>query len=186
MVLSIILVKNVITNFKLLPMKNRIIYLMAIIMIMVSCNSNKKESNQINENNGDFAMLQDSESYDLLQTKCYACHNPNSNSHDDIIAPPMSAIKQRYSRLYDTKEDFVKAVTDWALNPVEENAIMRGAVMQFNTMPKQVFDKDELQKIATYIFENELVQPEWCEDHEGQMHRGMGRGRGRGMGNGRG
>ncbi len=155
-------------------------------MLMVSCNSNKKELNQINENNDKFVMLQNSEGYDLLKTKCYACHNPNSASHDVIIAPPMSAIKKRYSRLYNSKEEFVSAVTDWALNPLEENAIMRGAVMQFKTMPKQVFDKEELQKIATYMFENELEQPEWCEDHERNMHKGRGRGNGRGMGNGRG
>jgi len=164
-------------------MKTRIIYLMVIAMLMVSCNSNKKESSQINENNDKFVILQNSEGYDLLKTKCYACHNPNSASQDVIIAPPMSAIKKRYSRLYNSKEEFVNAVTDWAMNPVEENAIMRGAVMQFKTMPKQVFDKEELQKIATYMFENELEQPEWCEDHEGQMHRG--RGNGRGMGNGK-
>lgn len=167
-------------------MKNRIIYLLVITVIMVSCNSNKKELSTINENNGEFAMLQNSEGYELLKAKCYVCHNPNSVSHEAIIAPPMSAIKKRYSRLYHTKEEFVREVTDWALNPVEENAIMRGAVMQFNTMPKQIFDKEELQKIATYMFENELEQPAWCEDHEGQMHRGRGRGNGRGMGKGQG
>ena len=159
---------------------------MVIAIIMVSCNSDKKELSRLNENNDEFAMLQNSEGYDLLKAKCYVCHNPNSTSQEAIIAPPMSAIKKRYSRLYNTKEEFVHEVTDWALNPVDENAIMRGAVEQFNTMPKQVFDKEELQKIATYMFENELEQPEWCEDHEEQMHRGRGRGNGRGTGNGRG
>ena len=167
-------------------MKNKIIYLLVFSLILVSCNSKKKEVHQIIENSEKITMLQNSEGYDLLKTKCYACHNPNSASHEAIIAPPMSAIKKRYSRLYNTKEEFVREITDWALNPVEENAIMRGAVMQFNTMPKQVFDKEELQKIATYMFENELEQPAWCENHEGQMHRGRGRGRGRGMRNGRG
>ena len=156
-----------------------------IALIMVSCNSNKKESTQFNENNDDFAMIQGSEGYDLLKTKCYACHNPNTVSHDAVIAPPMAAIKKRYSRLYDSKEEFVNAVTDWAMNPIEENAIMRGAVMQFNVMPKQVFVKEELQKIAEFMFENELEKPEWFENHERGMHRGGG-GNGRGMRNGRG
>lgn len=165
-------------------MKNKIIYLLVFSLFMVSCTSKKKEINQIMENSEKITMLQNSEGYDLLKTQCYACHNPNTASQDDVIAPPMAAIKKRYSRLYDNKEEFVNAVTDWAMNPEKENAIMRGAVMQFNVMPKQVFNKSELQKIANYMFENKLEQPVWFENHERGMHRG-GRGNGREMGNGK-
>lgn len=187
MVLSIIPVKSVITSLNSINMKSKIIYVLMVALIVVSCNSNKKESIQVNENSEKFVMLQNSEGYDLLKTKCYACHNPNTVSHDAVIAPPMAAIKKRYSRMYDSKEEFVNAVTDWAMNPLEENAIMRGAVMQFKVMPKQVFDKEELQKIANYMYENELEKPEWFEAHEKEMHgNGKGRGKGNGRGNGRG
>ena len=47
------------------------------------------------------------EVYNTLNTKCYICHSINSVSHDVIIAPPMAAVKWRYSRSYRTKKSFV-------------------------------------------------------------------------------
>ncbi len=160
-------------------MKYYIIYLFFLSFLFISCSENKKELIQISENRSNIVEFnQESEAYVLLITQCYACHSVNSSSHDEIIAPPMAAIKKRYSRLYSNKEDFVNAVSKWAMNPEKENAIMRGAVMQFNVMPKQVFKEEELKKIAEYIYDNELEVPAWFEEHEKEMHGGNGRGMG--------
>jgi hypothetical protein len=52
---------------------------------------------------------------------------------------------------------------------------MRGAVKQFNVMPKQIFKKEDLEKIALYIYENELEVPDWFMAHEKEMHGNGGR-----------
>ncbi len=74
-----------------------------------------------------------------------------TQSHNNIIAPPMEAVKRRYKISYKTKEEFVDAITNCALNPIEQNALMSGTIHQFNVMPKQPFNKDEIIKIAEYV-----------------------------------
>jgi len=157
-------------------MKNNIIYLFVVGLLLVSCNESKKELSQVVENKLDTGEYnQNDDAYILLKNQCYACHSVNSASHDEIIAPPMVAVKRRYSRMYDNKEEFVEAISKWALNPEKENAIMRGAVAQFDIMPKQVFKEEELKKIATYIYDNELEEPDWFKAHEKEMHGGKGK-----------
>ncbi|MDD2985338.1 c-type cytochrome [Flavobacterium sp.] len=116
----------------------------------------------------------------LMKQNCYACHSVTTKSHDDIIAPPMIAVKRRYLKEYDSKEDFVKAFVDYASDPKAENALMFGAVDKFKVMPKQSFAKDDLTKIAVYVFDNEIETPEWFEDHLQQNHK-----KGKGMGKGK-
>ncbi len=152
-------------------MKNNAIILVAAMLLLVSCNQDKKNLTQLNKNVLINQNNTESEAYQLLSTQCYICHSINSTSHDALIAPPMVAVKKRYSRLYNTKDEFVNAYSKWALNPNKEDAIMFGAVTQFNVMPKQNFKEEDIRKIATYIFENELEQPAWFEEHQKEMQR---------------
>ena len=158
-------------------MIKHLILLLLISGLFFSCNEKKKDLTRLDSDNPVKQSNIESEGYELMKTQCYICHSVSSASHDDIIAPPMAAVKMRYSRSYRTKESFVEAVSTWALDPKPENAIMRGAVNQFNVMPKQVFKKEDLEKIALYMYENELEVPEWFAEHEKEMH-----GQGRGMG----
>ena len=157
-------------------MKNRIIYLVLTVLLFVSCDQTKKEISQLSKNVTDNSFSQESDTYAMLNTQCYICHSITAVSHDALIAPPMVAVKKRYLRIYNTKEEFVNAFAKWALDPNEDDAIMRGAVSQFNVMPKQIFKEEDIRKIATYIFENELERPKWFEEHEKEMHGGNGRG----------
>ena len=83
----------------------------------------------------------------------------------------------------DSRQDFIEAIVNWAKNPKEENALMFGAVQQFKVMPKQKFYEDDLEKIAAYIYDNEIEQPEWFASHFKEQHggKGMGKRRRRGM-----
>ncbi len=157
-------------------------------MIFTSCNK-QKSSEDFNKNIASTIESNDAEALKLFQQKCYACHSVATKSHDEIIAPPMIAVKKRYSMQYDNKEDFVNAVVAYASDPKAENALMIGAVNQFKAMPKQAFSEDDLKKIATYIYENKIETPEWFEEHFQQNHKngqGMGQGMGKGMGRGMG
>ena len=161
----------------------RISLVISIVFLLVSCKQSKEITSTININTSikeDVAIVVLDEAYTLMKNNCYACHNPNSISHDSIIAPPFAAIKQRYNMQYNNKEEFVNAITDWALNPNEETALMRGAVREFKVMPKLFLPKNKLEKIATYMYENNVEQPEWFEDHFNKKHgQGMGMGKGR-------
>lgn len=163
------------------------ISLIITFAILTSCsnnNNNNKSKTVIAEK---LESSADNESIKLLQQHCYACHSVISKSHDEIIAPPMVAVKRRYLRSYVNKNEFVEAMTNWVLDPKEEDALMFGAVQNFNVMPKQPINKEEIIKIATYIFDNELEKPSWFQQHFNEEHpNGIGNGNGNGMGKGQG
>lgn len=162
-------------------MKPIILMQSIILFFFIGCNE-KKQDTSVKIAEANISAQIQSDGYTLLKNNCYACHSVTTKSHEEIIAPPMIAIKRRYKMNYNTKEEFVNAITNWALNPTKEHALMRGAVMQFNVMPKQPFIKDDLIKIADYMYDNELEKPEWFQNHFNEQHpNGMGKGMGRGM-----
>jgi len=178
-------------------MKNKNLKIISLVITVLSlffigCDEKKQRTDLISIDDIDTSQIQ-SEGYILLKNNCYVCHSVTSKSHDEIIAPPMIAIKRRYKMSYGSKDEFIIAVSEWALNPTKENSLMRGAVMQFNVMPKHAFNKEDIEKIAEYIYDNELEKPEWFEQHfydehpKGMgkgMEKGMEKGMGKGMGNG--
>ncbi|WP_411895618.1 c-type cytochrome [Winogradskyella sp. A2] len=109
----------------------------------------------------------------LMETNCYVCHSPTL-SHDERIGPPMIAVKKHYLRKTTTKEEFKKAIQDWIDNPNENDARMRGAVRRFGVMPKQTFSEETIEQIADYMFDYDIEQPEWFEEHfKNNKKRGM-------------
>lgn len=167
--------------------------LILLAVIVFSCDTSKKQlvvsENKVAQSIDD--TLVENKGLLLLQQKCYACHSITSKSHDEIIAPPMVAVKRRYKMSYTTEDEFVNAVTNWVLHPKEENALMRGAIANFNVMHQQPFNSEEIISIATYMYQNELEKPIWFqkhfnEEHPNGMGNGNGNGKGKGMGRGKG
>lgn len=106
-----------------------------------------------------------------IETSCYICHNPNSTSHDNILAPPLAGIKRHYLRVSDGRSDFINRMTNYIMNPNEEDALMKGPIKRFGVMPKTALNENEVREIVTYIHDNEIPAPEWFEDH----HKNRGR-----------
>lgn len=79
-----------------------------------------------------------------------------------MMAPPFAHIKKKYSKVYSSEEAFVKAITDFTLKPTKEKALMFGALKQFNVMPNLNYGEDEVKQIATYIYNSNFPEPEWC------------------------
>jgi len=107
----------------------------------------------------------------LVTNNCYSCHSPSSTSHDEIIAPPMIAVKTRYLKEYNSEKDFVDAIVSYEKNPSKLKALMKGAVSKFGVMPKQNFSNRDLQKIAKYIYTNTINEPEWFKSHFKNEHK---------------
>ena len=166
-------------------MKNSLIFLV-ILIALTSCNKSKEVKNtekatvvdNLNNPNIIESKQEKSEAYTLFKNSCYACHSVTSKSHDEIIAPPMVAVKKRYLMNYPEKEDFVSAMVDFTKNPTEEKALMFGAVQQFRVMTNLNFNKEDLEKISEYIYDNEIEKPDWFDAHFKEEHGGkMGKGR---------
>jgi len=147
-----------------------VICLVFSLMLFLSCDGKKENASEVKDGQYKVMSSESSEGYELLKNRCYACHSPISSSHDVIIAPPMAAVKLRYSRSYDNKDEFVEAMVSMTMNPAKEKVLMRGAVDKFQLMPKQAFKEEDMVKVATYIYENKLEEPTWFAAHEKEMH----------------
>lgn len=109
--------------------------------------------------------MQSEEGLFLLKKNCYSCHNPNTTSHEEIIAPPMQGIKEHYLRAYPSRGAFSAAMESFVGNPIEEKALMKGPVKRFGLMPKPAVSEEDLQKIIAYIQDNNLETPIWWGEH---------------------
>lgn len=148
-----------------------VVYGLSLLLLTVSCTPTKPKSAEPLNAETNKVSAQEAEGYELAKLQCYACHNPNSPSHDEIIAPPLAAVKMRYGMQYKTEDEFVDAMVEWVMDPQESKALMRGAVVKFKTMPKQLFKEEEIKKIAMYIYNSKLEEPEWFAAHEKEMHK---------------
>ena len=119
-----------------------------------------------------------SEAEKLYTGKCMICHGVGT-SEETAIAPPMASVKRRYLRDYSSKEDFVNALVDFSENPTGEKAMMYNALNKFNVMPNLAFKKEELVKIAAFIYDEEIEMPEWHENQGEGGRNNSGRNRGR-------
>lgn len=102
----------------------------------------------------------------LLQKHCYVCHNPNSDSHDSMLAPPLAGIKKHYAKAYPDQGQFAKAMIEFVKNPTTEKSLMKGPVKRFGLMPKPTASDQEIKQIVTYIQNFELAKPKWFDEHE--------------------
>jgi mono/diheme cytochrome c family protein len=172
-------------------MKNAIV-LLGLSIGLISCNQSTKQEapdTYQDKSNKDIAQndaINSEDGYALMKENCYVCHNPEAVSHDAIIAPPFKAVKMHYINNYDSKESFVTAMVNWVQKPSEENALMKGAVDKFKVMPPLPLETSEIEKIASYIYENDVEEPVWMNDHMKEMQgSGMMNGKGKGMGKGK-
>lgn len=160
--------------------------ILSSLFFLAGCNNpidKKYEASIPSSENNRYSINNEHAGKKLMETNCYACHNPTT-SEADRIGPPLIAIKKHYISGNTTKEDFTNALLEWTKQPSEEKSKMPGAVNRFKVMPYQLFPEETIRTIADYIYDYKIDQPEWFEEHFQTGHgRGMqsGKGMGRGM-----
>jgi|SRR5690554_1318424 len=182
-------------NNLLEKLKHRQMKTISIIVLLgtlIACNTQEKKSySGINTSDENLALaVQEHPGKLLMQNNCYVCHNPKT-SEDRMIAPPMVAIKMHYLSEETSKEQFIEDFVSFVKNPTNEASKMPGAVKKFGLMPYQFYPENTIRQIAEYVFENEIEEPEWFEEHYSKMHgdrtkrkRNRGAGMGRNQGDG--
>lgn len=149
------------------------VFLVVTLVFLFSCKNPKKNIQNTPtpvEKTAKTQIKKSKKGYKLMTSYCYSCHSPNTTSHNEIIAPPMIAVKTRYKKQYESKKEFVNAITNWVQNADKENALMLGAVNKFNVMPKLPFPTKQLEEISGYIYNNEIEKPKWFDEHVKEKH----------------
>ncbi len=160
------------------------------VLLVSACNNkNTSEYLAISENGETIStqIIQEHPGKKLMENNYYVCHNPKT-SEERMMAPPMIAVKMHYISEDTSKEEFINTMVEWSKKPSEEKSKMPGVVKKFGLMPYQFFPEKTIQEIADYMFDNELEEPVWFEEHYKKMHgnrpkmkdkNGMGKGMGK-------
>lgn len=119
----------------------------AVPFLLFSCSGEVTPSSEVQETSN---ALNGKE---LMEKNCYICHNTQGT--ENMLAPPMSRVRDHYLDDDTTKDEFVTAIVEWCKNPTEEASLMPGARRKFGLMPKQVFDSKEVEAIANYLFDED-------------------------------
>ena len=113
----------------------------------------------------------------LFDTKCAACHSKTRPADmDKVLAPALMGVMRHMKMTYPNKDEAVKFMVDYILEPTKEKAIcMPQKIERFGLMPSQKGNvtEAELVKITSWMFDN--FPP--------ANFRGMGQGNRKGQGN---
>ncbi|MDO5981233.1 c-type cytochrome [Flavivirga spongiicola] len=150
-----------------------LIFLIGFIFIFTSC-KNSKDENKKTLTESYSKTHQEHPGKKLMEMHCYLCHDA-TRTEDERLGPPMIAIKKRYIFKDTSKEEFINDMQSWIKNPNEKDAKMFGAVRRFGVMQKLPYSEDDVELIADYMFDNEIEEPEWFEEHYKQMRGNMKR-----------
>lgn len=142
---------------------------LAIFLALICC-SNLRDNQATTEAPVQFTKAANTELVDgltLLESNCFTCHNPKVKSHDQMLAPPLAHIKQRYLKSYPERVDFIDRVSGFVSAPSLDKALMRGPIGRFGLMPKPPIaeNRKDVEKIAAYLYDNPIEEPEWMAGH---------------------
>ena len=94
----------------------------------------------------------------LFDIKCASCHNKTKPADmDKVVAPAIMGVMRHIKMTYPKKEDALKFMVDYVLEPSKDKAIcMPQKIERFGLMPSQKgnITKEELQTIASWMYDN--------------------------------
>ena len=96
----------------------------------------------------------------LFDQKCSICHiktKPTPQIRQTMVAPPIMGVMFHIKEKYSNKDEAVKFISDYVINPSKDKALcLPKSIKKFGLMPSQKKNvtKEELKKIAEYIYDN--------------------------------
>ncbi|MDF0714532.1 DUF3365 domain-containing protein [Muricauda sp. 334s03] len=136
-----------------------------VFFLMLSCKQGPKTSDEEASEPIAQKVSQVEEGKKMMENQCYLCHNPSAPENGQRIGPPMVAVKAHYLENYANREAFVEAIMAFVKSPSEDHAQMRGAVRRFGLMPAQQFPQGGVRRIAEYMYDYQIEEPDWFQAH---------------------
>ncbi len=103
---------------------------------------------------------------ELFDKKCASCHvKTRPADFSTLIAPPAMGVVKHVRMNYNTKEEAVKFIAEYTLNPQRDKAVcMSSTIQRFGLMPSQKDNvtKEELQQIAAWMYDNININNKSC------------------------
>jgi thioredoxin-related protein len=94
----------------------------------------------------------------LLESSCLYCHRLQPIEGEKEIAPMMQVVVDVYKAKYPLKEDFIKSITAFTVNPENTESLMPSAVEIYGKMPNSAIDELDAQDLANFLFTYDFTQ----------------------------
>jgi mono/diheme cytochrome c family protein len=107
------------------------------------------------------------EGFGLFQSLCMSCH---ALSGPPTVAPPAFGVKNHVMQVYPQRDDFVNYIVQWVGQPDPSRALMPGAVRRFGPMPAMPYPRDQVRKVAEFLYDADLRMPGWYRQHYEAEH----------------
>ncbi len=95
---------------------------------------------------------------ELFDAKCAMCHTKTMPTDmSKVVAPALMGVMRHIKMSYPNKDEAVKFMVDYILEPTKEKAIcMPQKIERFGLMPSQKgnVSQDELTQITSWMFDN--------------------------------
>ncbi|MCB9222794.1 MAG: DUF3365 domain-containing protein [Crocinitomicaceae bacterium] len=127
---------------------------------LLSCGDSYDQYTEDLNNNDEETLTEDHNGFQLLETSCFSCHNPDANA-SAVTAPNMAEVKRVYLAQHESEEDFVDAITSFLSDPSKEKAIMKDAVENFGVMPNMSFGKAMSEAVGRYLYSSTIQDSGW-------------------------
>lgn len=133
------------------------------LFLISSCSSGNSEVSDVQEN--EIKQTDNARALELLESKCFVCHS-NKIPKDNLLAPPMIAVKEGYKSVTENQKEFVERFVKFVSDPSRKKAVLKDAVEQYGLMAYEGTKKEDLERIAHYIYSEEIAKPEWWDNSE--------------------
>ncbi len=122
----------------------------------------------------------------LFDAKCATCHSKTRpEDMSKVLAPALMGVMRHIKMAYPAKDEAVKFMVDYILEPSKEKAIcMPKKIERFGLMPSQKGNvtEAELKTITSWMFDNFPPADFRGMGHGNRQGKGQGRGQGKGQG----
>ena len=113
---------------------------------------------------------------ELFKAKCAVCHKMGEPKQDpNAVAPMLVGVATHLQEAFKTKEERVKHIKEFVVNPTKEKAICP-SVKRFGLMPSQKgnVSEEELAKIAEFMAKQKGMSDKMHKRMQEMEHRGKG------------
>lgn len=105
-----------------------------------------------------------------MSTYCQTCHGVGKFEIDEMLAPPLWAVRAHYLGAYPEPEAFVDAMATFIIEPQQETSRMPLAVADYGLKAPISMDEEKIRAVVWAIYAGQVEKPSWSRDYE-KRHR---------------
>ena len=101
-----------------------------------------------------------------MATHCLICHRVDDLTIDEMLAPPLWAVRAHYLAEYPEPQTFVNAVTAFVIDPQADRSLLPYAVEHYGLKAPVSLDEEKIRAVAWAIYAGQVERPVWAREYK--------------------